>query len=76
MQRIFIKKCLLFILRSVFRVNRFNFGGKYFAHDEEVETEVRKWLTQQSENFYSSGFDAIVKQWDKCIEVGGGYVEE
>jgi hypothetical protein len=22
-------------------------GGKYFADDEEVETEVRKWLRQQ-----------------------------
>jgi hypothetical protein len=24
-------------------------GGKHFADDEEVETEVRKWLRQQSE---------------------------
>jgi hypothetical protein len=24
-------------------------GGKYFADDEEVETEVREWLVQQSE---------------------------
>jgi hypothetical protein len=42
--------------------------GKSFA-DEEVETDVRKWLRQQSE-------DALVKRWDKCINVGGGYVEK
>jgi hypothetical protein len=44
--------------------------GKYFADDEEVETEVRKWLRQQSEDFYAAGSDALVKRWDKCIDVG------
>jgi hypothetical protein len=27
--------------------------GKHFADDEEVETEVRKWLRQQSNDFYA-----------------------
>jgi hypothetical protein len=40
------------------------------------ETEVRKWLRQQSKDFYAVGFDALVKRWDKCISVGGGYVEK
>jgi hypothetical protein len=50
--------------------------GKLFADDEEVETEVRKWLRQQSKDFYSAGFDALVKRWHKCIDVDGGYVEK
>jgi histone-lysine N-methyltransferase SETMAR len=50
-------------------------GGKRFA-DEEVETEVRKWLRQQSKDFYAAGFDTLVKRWDKCIIVGGGYIEK
>jgi hypothetical protein len=25
---------------------------------------------------YAAGFDALVNQWDKCISVGGGYVEK
>jgi hypothetical protein len=45
-----------------------------FADDEEVETEVRKWLRQQSKDFYAAGIDELVKRWDKCISVGGGYV--
>jgi hypothetical protein len=49
--------------------------GKSFAHDEDVETEVWKWLRQQPKDFYAAGFDALVKQWDTCIKVGGGYVE-
>jgi hypothetical protein len=51
-------------------------GGEGFADDEEFETEVRKWLRQLSKHFYAAGFDALVKQWDKCINFGGGYVEK
>jgi hypothetical protein len=51
-------------------------GGRRFADDEEDETEVRKWLGQQSKDFYAAGFNTLVKQWDKYINVGGGYVEK
>jgi hypothetical protein len=27
-------------------------------------------------DFHAAGFDALVKRWDKCINVGGGYVEK
>jgi nitrate reductase assembly molybdenum cofactor insertion protein NarJ len=50
--------------------------GKLFADDEEVHTEVRKCLRKQSKNSYAVGFDVLVKRWDKCINVGGGYVEK
>jgi hypothetical protein len=36
---------------------------------------MRKWLRQQPEYFYAVGFDALVKQRDKCLSVGG-YVEK
>jgi hypothetical protein len=64
------------MLGSVCCLKRFHIGGKRFADDEEVETEVRKWLRKQSKDFYASGFDALVKQWDKRIHVGEGYVEK
>jgi hypothetical protein len=47
---------------SVCRVKRFQLGGKYFA-DEEVETEVLKWLRQQSKDVYATDFDALVTRW-------------
>jgi hypothetical protein len=47
-----------------------------FTDDEEVEKEVRKCLRQQSKDFNAAGFDALVKRRDKCINVGGGYVEK
>jgi hypothetical protein len=69
MQMIFIKRCFLFTVGNVSRVKRFTTGsrncqlrGRYFADDEEVETEVRKWLRQQSKAFYAAGFSALVKR--------------
>jgi hypothetical protein len=41
----------------------------------KIEKEVQKWMRQQSKNFNAAGFDPMVKRWDKCISVGGGYVE-
>jgi hypothetical protein len=38
--------------------------------------QVRKWLRQQSKDFYAAGFDALAKRWYKCINVGEGYVEK
>jgi hypothetical protein len=75
------KEYLLFMVRSVYRVQRFTIGsrnsglgGKHFT--DEVETELRKWLKQQSNDFCATGFEALVKRWDKRISVGGGYVEK
>jgi hypothetical protein len=50
--------------------------GKCFADDEETETEVRKWLRQESKDFYAAGFNALLKRWDKCTNVDGGYIEK
>jgi hypothetical protein len=49
---------------SVCLVKRFTSGGKRFADDEDVETEIRKWLRQQSKDFCAAGFDALVKRRD------------
>jgi hypothetical protein len=40
------------------------------------EMKVQKWLRQQSKGFYAVGVNALVKRWDKCINVGGGYVKK
>jgi hypothetical protein len=61
---------------SVCRIEPFRNGCKGFADDQEVETEVRKWLRQKSKDFYAAVFNTLVKLWDKCINIGGGYVEK
>jgi hypothetical protein len=62
--RIFIKKCFLFTVGNVCPVKRFTTESRNSLKDvrktqminEEVETEVRKWLRQQSKDFYAAGF--------------------
>jgi hypothetical protein len=51
MKRIFIKKCFLLVVGSFCRIKQFTTGGKCFADDEDFETEVWKWLRQQSKDF-------------------------
>jgi hypothetical protein len=61
---------------SIFPSSKSRLDGKRFADDEEVETEARKWLRQQSKDFYVVACDSLVKQWEKCISVGGGNVDK
>jgi hypothetical protein len=51
-------------------------GGKCFADDEDFKMEVREWLRQQLLYFYAAGADELVRRWDMCINVDGGYVEK
>jgi hypothetical protein len=64
MSSVYVVKCLS---RKWFTTGPRNchLGGTRFADDVGVETEVRKWLRQQSKDFYAAGFDALVKRWDK-----------
>jgi hypothetical protein len=65
---------------NICRVKRFTTGSRNSLKDvrksQMMPTKLGKWLRQQSKHFYASGFDALVKRWDKCINVGGGYVEK
>jgi hypothetical protein len=55
-------------------VEKFSQGRSKVADDE---MELHIWLRQQSiKKLNVSGFDALVKRWDKCINVGGGYAEK
>jgi hypothetical protein len=50
--------------------------GKRFTDNDEGETQVRKWLRQQSKDFYTASFDTLVKRWAKCINIGDEYVKK
>jgi hypothetical protein len=65
---------------SVCRVKRFITGSrsslKAVRNSQMMSGHVRKCLRKQSKDFYAAGFDALVKRWDKCVDVGGRHVEE
>jgi hypothetical protein len=55
------------------RVDKFSQGRSKAADDARP---VRKWLRQESKDFYAVGFDALVKRQDKRIGVGGDVYRE
>jgi hypothetical protein len=46
------------------------------ADDARSGRPIWNWLRQQSKAFFAAGFEALIKRWDKCINVGGEYVEK
>jgi hypothetical protein len=47
-------------------VEKFSQGRFKVADDE---TEAWNWLRQQLKDFYIAGFEALVKRWNRCINV-------
>jgi hypothetical protein len=75
-----MKKCLLFTVGTFCRVKRFTTHSinspKDIRKSLMMRDQMRKWLRQQSKDFYAEGFDELVKRWNKCMNVGRGYVEK
>lgn len=46
------------------------------ADDEEVQYEALMKLRQQSKGFYAVGIGALIKRWDKWINIDGEYVKK
>jgi hypothetical protein len=61
-------------------IKQFTTGSRSSLKDVQklqmMPDQAWKWLRQQSKDFYAAGFDTLIKRWDKCINVGGGYVEK
>jgi hypothetical protein len=57
----------------------FTLGLRNFLKDvrklQMMPNQVWKWLRQESKELYAAGFDALVKRWDKHMNVCG-YVKE
>jgi hypothetical protein len=49
-------------------VEKFSQGRSKVADDAGPGAEVA--------DFHAAGFDTLVKRWDKCINIAGGYIEK
>jgi histone-lysine N-methyltransferase SETMAR len=50
--------------------------GKRFEDDEEVITEVKRWLRQRPAECYREGTQALASRWRKAKDLEGDYVEK
>jgi hypothetical protein len=51
-------------------------GGKKFEDDEEVISEVKRWLRKRPAKWYREGIHAVTSRWHKAIDSEGDYVEK
>jgi len=51
-------------------------SGEHFPDDNAVERVVRAWFRQQPQEFYGTGFQGLMKRWDKCLNLFGYYYIE
>ncbi|XP_049518615.1 histone-lysine N-methyltransferase SETMAR-like [Dermacentor silvarum] len=49
--------------------------GKHIRDDGEVITQVELFLNSQNEEFYRTGLRQLMHRWQKCVTLGGFYVE-
>jgi hypothetical protein len=67
-------------VRSVSLVKQFTTKWRKVLNDvrnsQILPNQARKWLSQLSKDCNVAGFKALVKQWEKCINVDGGYIEK
>ena len=51
-------------------------SGEHFPVGDAVERAVCTWFRQQQQEFYTAGFQGLVKRWDKYLNLYGDYVEK
>jgi hypothetical protein len=55
---------------------KYHLLAEHFPNDEAVEREVTAWFRQQPKEFYATGFQGLVKRWDKCLNVQEDCIEK
>jgi hypothetical protein len=50
--------------------------GRHFADDGGVRNGGAEVAETKVKDLCAAGFEALVKRWNKCIYVDGGYVEK
>ncbi|GBM96179.1 hypothetical protein AVEN_249982-1 [Araneus ventricosus] len=75
--------CSLVISMSSFGIHLHPFpalksalSGRHFRNNEEVRSAVKNLLRSLGNDFYQDGFLKLIYRYDKCINVGGEYVEK
>lgn len=43
--------------------------------EEDAKNEVNQWQFSQAVCFYEEGVEKLMSRYDKCLKIGGNYVE-
>jgi hypothetical protein len=51
------------------------FGGRRCHYENDIKEAVNTWFASQAASFYYAGIQKLVPRYDKCLNIGGNYVE-
>jgi hypothetical protein len=51
-------------------------ANEHFKTNEELMDGVKNWLGTLAEPFCDEGLQNLVRRYDKCLNLGGNYVEK
>ncbi|KAK7871090.1 hypothetical protein R5R35_010454 [Gryllus longicercus] len=51
-------------------------GGMRFGSDDDTKNDVESWLSKLAGSFFGNGIQKLVTRYDKCLIIGGNYVEK
>lgn len=60
----------------VFDLPKTYLQGRRFSSDDIVKSEIRKWLEDQDDLFYSLGLENFIVSYDMCFKTSGDYVDQ
>jgi histone-lysine N-methyltransferase SETMAR len=50
-------------------------GSQHFSSNEELMEGVKLWLSSQAPDFFDTGIQKLIPQYNKCLTAGSDYVE-
>jgi hypothetical protein len=51
-------------------------GSQGFYNNEELMEDVKTWLSSQVADFFDTGIQKLIPQYDKCLNASGDYIEK
>jgi hypothetical protein len=51
-------------------------AGRQFHDENEVKEPITTCFASQAASFYDEGIQKIVQHYDKCLKIGGNFVEK
>jgi histone-lysine N-methyltransferase SETMAR len=52
------------------------FGSQPFDTNEELVEGVKTWLNSRAADFFDTGIQKLIPQYEKCLNSGSDYVEK
>jgi hypothetical protein len=50
--------------------------SQHFKNNEELMEGVKTWLSSMMADFFDTGIQKLIPQYEKCLNSGGDYVEK